>query len=234
LAILKGDACNHCRWIESTGGTAMSLANVVRRVRAISACALLLASTFALAAPITYTFTGTGTGTVGATPFTNAAYTITLNADTTNITSFGVTFQNVASSATMTIAGIGTATITPSVGVFDNQGNSTIGFQNFSTFLDQEDGTNAAFATYALSTNIGPISGLVATALGQFVNLPSSLGPITLSASNPFTFQAALGGAPPPPPPVATSVPTLSEYSLLLLALLMALFAGLRLSRQRR
>jgi len=52
---------------------------------------------------------------------------------------------------------------------------------------------NAAFATYALATSLGPISGLNASSLHQFTDLASTLGPITLSSSGPVTFQASLG-----------------------------------------
>ena len=100
----------------------------------------------ALAAPITYTISGTGTGTVGATPFTGAAYT----------------------------------TITEPIIVFDNQNVSTFGFgRPGSDLLDLND---PAFATYALATNLGPISGLAAISLNQFVSLASTLGPITMTS----------------------------------------------------
>lgn len=185
-------------------------------------------SVSALAAPITYTLSGTGNGTVGATPFTNAAYTITVVGDTTAV-SGGPTFQNVVT-GTMTIAGIGTATITEPIIVFNNQTNSAFGVgRPGSDLLDVND---AAFATYALATSLGPIPGLVPFALNQFNLLASSLGAITMPTSGPVTFQATTGAA--PPPAASTPVPTLSEYGLLLLALLTGGMAALRLRSRPR
>jgi hypothetical protein len=198
---------------------------------------LLLGAAFAvinlpaLAVPITYTLTGTGTGTVGATPFTSAAYTITVVGDTAAVAG-GPIFSNVVT-GTMTIAGIGTATITEPVIVFDNQNVSTFGFgRPGSDLLDLND---AAFATYALATNLGPIPGLTALSLNQFVSLASTLGSITMPTSGPVTFQVTTGAPPPPPPPAAgIPVPTLGEYGLLLLALLTGTVAALRLRSRPR
>jgi exosortase sorting signal-containing protein len=213
----------------------MLFASIASRCCAIAASVLLFGPASALGASITYTFSGTGTGTVGATTFTNAAYVITLSGDTSTISSFATTNQNlVIPNATMTIAGIGTATITNAVGIFDNRGSSTIGFQNEDTFFDQMDGVDPAFATYLLTTAIGPISGISPFALNQFVALGSTLGAITLSASGPFTFQATLGAAPPPPVATTIPVPMLSEFGVILLALLIASLAALRLRRPWR
>jgi hypothetical protein len=185
-------------------------------------------SASAFAAPITYTLSGTGSGTVGAATFSNAAYTISVVGDTTAITG-GPTFSNVVT-GTMTIAGIGTATITEPIRVFNNQTNSAFGFgRPGGDLLDVSD---PAFATYALATSLGPIPGLTPFALNQFSLLASSLGAITMPTSGPVTFQATTGAA--PPPAVSTPVPTLSEYGLLLLVLLTGTMAMLRLRSRRR
>jgi len=182
----------------------------------------------ALAAPITYTISGTGTGTVGATPFTSAAYTISVVGDTTAITG-GPTYSNVVT-GTMTIAGIGTATISEPIRVFNNQTNTAFGVGRPSA--DLLDVVDPAFATYALATSLGPISGLTPFALNQFTSLASSLGAITMPTSGPVTFQATTGAA--PPPVASTPVPTLSEYGLLLLVLLTGTVAMLRLRSRPR
>jgi hypothetical protein len=181
----------------------------------------------AFAAPITYTLSGTGTGTVGATAFTSAAYTISVVGDTTAITG-GPTFSNVVT-GTMTIAGIGTATITEPIRVFNNQGSAAFGVGRPGS--DLLDVTNPAFATYALATNLGPIPGLTPFALNQFTTLASSLGAITMPTSGPVTFQATTSAV---PPAASTPVPTLSEYGLLLLALLTGGVAALRLRSRSR
>jgi hypothetical protein len=141
------------------------------------------------AAPITFTFTGNGSGTVNSTPFTNADYTITLKGDTTAITN-SLNVYHLITTATMVIAGVGTATITDPVEIYDNPNVSVLGFarEGGYTLLGLD---NAAFATYALSTSLGPIvaSGI---SVSQFKNLASTLGPITLSSSGGVTFQALL------------------------------------------
>lgn len=182
----------------------------------------------ALAAPITYTISGAGTGTVGATAFTNAAYTISVVGDTTAITG-GPVFSNVVT-GTMTIAGIGTATISEPIRVFNNQTNTAFGVGRPSA--DLLDVFDPVFATYALATNLGPIAGLTPQTLGQFTNLASTLGAITMPTSGPVTMQATTSAV--PPPVASTPVPTLSEYGLLLLALLTGGMAALRLRSRTR
>jgi hypothetical protein len=143
------------------------------------------------AAPITYTFSGMGSGTVNGTPFTNADYTIMLIGDTTAITKPSNDYVLVGTQVTMAITTVGTATVTDSVWIFDGQQASRLGIgrNGPGNLLDVG---NAAFATYALATSLGPISGLNASSLNQFTNLASTLGPITLSSSGPVTFQASL------------------------------------------
>jgi len=154
---------------------------------------VLAGTTFA--AQITFTFTGTGTGTVGGVPFTDAAYTITLVGDTTAITSSLNVYHLVGTTATMAIAGIGTATITQPVEVYDNPNVHALGFalEGGYTQLGFE---NSAFDTYALAASLGPISGLGPSSINQFTNLASNLGPITLSSSSSVTFEAVLGNPP--------------------------------------
>jgi len=144
------------------------------------------------AAPITYTFSGTGSGTVNGDPFASADYTITLIGDTTAITKPSNDYFLVATQVTMAITTVGTATVTDSVWIFNGQQASRLGIgrDGPGNLLDVG---NAAFATYALATSLGPISGLNASSLHQFTNLASTLGPITLSSSGPVTFQASLG-----------------------------------------
>jgi hypothetical protein len=72
------------------------------------------------AAPITFTFSGTGSGTVNGVPFTDADYTITLLGDTTAITNPSSGLFQLETIAAINIAGVGTATITDPVEIFDN------------------------------------------------------------------------------------------------------------------
>jgi hypothetical protein len=143
------------------------------------------------AAPITFTFSGTGSGTVNGVPFTDADYTITLLGDTTAITNPSSGLFQLETIAAINIAGVGTATITDPVEIFDNHDGASLGFAR-GTGYTLLHVNNTAFATYALATPLGPISGLGAASLNQFTNLASTLGPITLSSSEAVTFQASL------------------------------------------
>src|SRR5712692_525620 len=118
-------------------------------------------------AQIIYTFVDTGTGTIGSTPFTNSPFTITLVGNPNSITlntppcatlsGTCTVFDLVASSATFTVDGMNGA-FTGTVGIFDNQTFSALGFErNPPAGADIMDLGNSAFATYDLSTAIGPI-----------------------------------------------------------------------------
>src|SRR5262249_59477125 len=74
------------------------------------------------AAPITYEVTATGTGSLGGASFSNALVTLTLSGNTSTVTHpFGSTFNNTGT-ATVAVAGIGTATLTNPIVVFSNEG----------------------------------------------------------------------------------------------------------------
>ena len=120
------------------------------------------------AAPITYTATSIASGTLGATPFTDALVTVELTADTSGaiepdpVATPGF-FAN-GGTATLTIAGLGTATFN------DPSGYAAIFFPNsvlpgcpcVSIF---EGGTgifglmDASLAGYDLQSAFGPLTG---------------------------------------------------------------------------
>ena len=174
--------------------------------RLLSFCCVLVSSSATLAVPISYTFTGIGTGTifdsaggVNAT-FTNAQYTITLNADTSTIghpirvggdlTPILSIFINPITTGTISITGVGTATITGPVPVevFDNHDVGGIGFLSNLPGGDFIGGLDPAFATYVLDMGIGPIPNIQTLSTGH-TPLGSSLGTIVLTSSS-FTFAA--------------------------------------------
>jgi hypothetical protein len=149
------------------------------------------------AAPITYIFTGTASGTVGSVPFTDAAYTITVQGDTAAITyiASATEYDMLATTVTMTIAGVGTATVTDSVSIFASKVGTEgrLGISHNGPMLILSD---AVFITYALAAPLGPIGPFITTLYDRFKNLQSNLGPITMSSTSWVTFQAVLGGPP--------------------------------------
>ncbi len=164
----------------------------------IATVLLLVCCAFALqAGTITYTEEAVVTGTVGATPFTSALLQLTFVGDTANVTGGPTFFTNSAGTLTFSIAGVGSGTITDSMRVFDNQtfappaagiGGTVVGTL-LATF-------NAAFATYDLTTAIGPITG--DSFIRTDLSFGTTLGALNLQAARQSTFTASVGSVPEP------------------------------------
>jgi hypothetical protein len=182
---------------------------------------LCVAVPAAIGAPITYVFSGPAAGTLGATPFSGQQVTVTATADTANIVVLapGVFCVNLIN-AFINIAGVGSATITGPSTMGDNQGSTTWGFVNgtcaapTATWLAN---TDPLAATYALATSIGPATGLQQSG----GSIATTSGTLTI-VRVPLTFQATL----------STPVPTVSEWGLALLALMLGA-AGFLVFRRR-
>jgi hypothetical protein len=112
------------------------------------------------AAPIVYTVTGTGSGIFGGTSFDDALVTVTFTGDTATVADEGGGFfANRTGVATISVAGVGTGTLIGEPFAYDNQALEFAGIAD-----NLQGGTilatkNAAFATYDLTTSIGPLSG---------------------------------------------------------------------------
>ena len=159
------------------------------------------------AIPIEYTMTGVASGRLGLTRYTNADYTITSLADTIHITTSGSVLSVLDTSATISIAGVGTATVTVPFYTYDNQGDSLAGFY-YSLAIAGPGLMNAAFATYGLASPIGPVGGSSTTRGVGFNTSAGLFDPSTLTLS---TFQASTA--------VPDAAPTLCLLGLGLLAL---------------
>jgi hypothetical protein len=151
------------------------------------------------AAPITFLFEGTGSGVAGGTPFSQATFVITANANTVNVVQSGALFSLDSSAATIAIAGIGTGTFTspPGTRVFDAQDNNALGFSQAGIGgLDLMDFADPAFATYDLTTSFGPL--LVGDpSFLDFSDVPTTLGNVTFDGQSvtEVTFTATAGAA---------------------------------------
>ena len=155
----------------------------------VLACCMMLAA-FASATPITYTETAIASGSLGGVSFTDATVTLTMNGDTSDVADEGGGFFQNIGTLLLDVSGVGTATFTAgSYGVFDNQTFSPPaagGFQlGNASILDTFDNT---FATYDLTTAIGPITG------GSFirpdVTFSTSAGGFNLTSAGDSTFTA--------------------------------------------
>ena len=150
----------------------------------------------ATATPITYTEQATATGSLGGVAFTGADVVLTLLGDTAAVASpqAGV-FIN-GGTASVSVAGVGTATFSDSVVVFANQGVG-LGFTDMTLPSDVLDTLGATFGSYDLTTALAPVTGTAmfnaqsafATSGGTFLLSAVDGGP---------TFAATMTAVPEP------------------------------------
>jgi hypothetical protein len=157
---------------------------------------VVLATNVAFCGPIIFTFTGSATGTLGGTAFTNASFTVSSPADTTQVSLLGSTYQVQASSSSISIAGFATATFIGPTYWGSPQGSSDIIFANSPISIPTGllGITRVELQTYDLKSSIGPLfSGLdfESSVFHNFQNIPTSQGVLTLVAAND-TFTATI------------------------------------------
>jgi len=162
------------------------------------------------ATPITYTVTTTGTGTLGGTPFTNALVTVTLRGNTSGVAPGPgklSPFLVDVGSATVAVAGLGTASLTGTIEAFSSYNSYKSLPLGSPVFIIAQwdvppnDGTNftsilgiadPSLSGYDLRSSFGP---LFATGIGisssGFYPTTSGLLHFT-SGDNPATFTAIL------------------------------------------
>ncbi len=181
----------------------------IRRI-AFSAVTLAFVTVSGQAASVTYIETITASGSLGGTSFRNALVTITAIADTKNVMGVPL-FPNVRAvdddSATIDIAGLGTATFTGSgTHVFVAQATpfstGAVGIAAgtiASPEADILDIVNPAFGTYGLTTSIGPLSGAASGGGGGAFSFATSSGPLFFDSffGTDGTFQAIVVPEPP-------------------------------------
>jgi probable HAF family extracellular repeat protein len=149
--------------------------------------------TLSSAFPITYSISGVGSGNVGVTTFTNAPYTIILSGDTKTI-QLPDTLDRTrnAIGATIRIDSIGTAVITEPL-LIESACGATPG-------IGVARGASFPFSSYVLGASRIPISACALTpvaptlnlsvSLTNFVNVASTLGPITMTSSSAVDYGA--------------------------------------------
>jgi len=148
----------------------------------------------ASAAGITYSESSTASGSIGGTTFSNELVAVTFVGNTSNIFALapGLWFNNVGT-ATVTIGGLGTFSLTDAIEAFDNQSGAA-GIADASQ-LDGPvifDTLNSAFATSALATAIGPLTGSGFGGVGgNFATTDGSLTFTAIDADSTFTATTA-------------------------------------------
>jgi len=142
------------------------------------------------ATEITYTEQAVASGTLGGTSFTNALVTIQLVGNTANVTGSSGLFTNSVGTFDVTVAGIGSTVFTDSMLVFDNQNVDRAGFADVSANGAVLTTTDGAFATYTLTTAIGPITG--AAFIRPDLSFNTGLGLLNIASSGESTFTATV------------------------------------------
>jgi len=154
---------------------------------------------------IDYIFQGYASGSIGSTSFTNSAFTITLTADTSNISQFAMSclpspctiYDVAATSATITADGL-TTNITSPIGVYDNQTVDVLGLSRITgpgtggLGMDLLSISNSAFATYNLSTPIAAVGPVNLGDLSEFSCsagcVITGIGDVSMSSASQVTF----------------------------------------------
>jgi hypothetical protein len=152
-----------------------------------------------LAVPITYTEQATATGSLGGVDFNDASVLLTMNNDTTNVIG-GPTLFEILGTATVSVNGGAPVTFTDSIEVFSAQAVSpaSVGFADLTRSLDILDDTSASFATYALTTSIGPISNTAFISANEAFPTTGGAFILTSVAGPTSSFTATTVAVPAP------------------------------------
>jgi hypothetical protein len=159
--------------------------------------------------PIIYTFAGVGSGTLGTESFSDAAFTVTISADTANIVTSPILFglsHVPASSATIFVNGLGTVPILTQLGVANSQNLETTGPADITLNVSSDSTLSPIFELplgtkdYLLSESIGPVGGRTLMQPDSFTPFTTSDGDFAFSSLLIVTFQAALQPVPEPAP----------------------------------
>jgi hypothetical protein len=167
---------------------------------------ILITAMAASATPITYTDTGFGSGTLNGVAFgatAPVAFTIDATGDTTNVISCGAgCLSDDNTSASITIATVGTVTFTTPTRFFDN--GSEVGFSRAGIFgTDLYDGPPLA---WDMVTSVGPISGSAGLFQWTSPAVDTTGGVLIFNNGTPAAVFTATVGSQAPVPEPATLV----------------------------
>lgn len=162
--------------------------------------AWLLLPAAASASPITYTYSGFGTGALANSNFTNAGFVITAQADTDDIALWGnATVQNTHSSAQIQIDGLGTFAFTIATHTWMAD-FCCMGFgRDLSLNLLTLFAPAIVSVGYDLDAAFAPTLDPQASTQGQFNNVATTGGNLSINSVSRVTFAATTGAVVPEP-----------------------------------
>ena len=170
----------------------LSLAAAVAAVAATIVTPLTAATSAGAATgtPIVYSETAQASGKLDGVSFTNATVTMQQTSNTAYVTNQGTGFpQNDTGTVTVTVAGIGSDTLTYANSYVNQayQGSADFGFNGGSGFNFSV--ANTALSSYNLDRAFGPITGPAGiTRRGAL----TSRGAFTLTSAGTVTFKAVI------------------------------------------
>jgi hypothetical protein len=151
----------------------------------------------AQAMPITYMVESIGSGTIGTQSFFDSQVIVSFIGDTAHVSGDSGIFTNDMGTGTVSIGGIGTATFAEFVRAVVNQTFSPAGAGFGSHYGSILVTMNSLFATYDLTSAIGPITG--DTYYRNDFSYSTDLGTLNFSAMNSrSTFTASAVPVPAP------------------------------------
>ena len=141
---------------------------------------------------------GISAGDLAGVVFTSTAFTITCSADLSARQAFSSGFWMDHATASIDIAGVGNVTFTSPTRTFVNQNNNLVGFsRGGANGLDLFNGPmNPSFATWDMTSPIGPVAGLGSTIQWTVGDVLTSGGVLNMEPNGGATsvFTATLGG----------------------------------------
>ena len=196
------------------------------RICCITFFSILCWTWTAFASPITYIYTGTGSGTIGGTPFTNAAFTITGQAETNDLASCGGSCQQINHlSTSVDISGVGTYTITSPLRTFLN---GTPGLSRHEPPGGDLYNLQGNFSGWDLVSNWGPVNttGFLMQWTSPQVNTSGGVLLFQDESQIPGTFQAILWQK--------AAIPTMTQWGMIIFIVLAGFGAVYYLRRRKR
>lgn len=151
----------------------------------------------AFAIPITYTEEATASGSLAGVPFTDATVLLQMVDDTATVADNGGGIFVNQGTLSVDVSGIGSGTFTDSIQSVSNQGVPLAGFGDVSDNLGILFTDNAGFASYDLTTSVGPLVG--GAALNAGTGFATSDGVFILSSADSVSFTATTSAAAPEP-----------------------------------
>ena len=158
--------------------------------RIITAVVLSIASIFIAASPsfgalITYTEHAIASGSLNGIPFMDETVVLSMDSSTTNVTTDGPGLFFNEGTVTLSIGGGSAVTFTNATHVFSDQGPpAAVGFEDVSSSDVILDTASASFATYDLTSTIGPVVG--SGVINPGFSFPTSGGAFVLTSVGDF------------------------------------------------